>query len=85
MSTICMKIDPGMHIGLHLVFFGKSGVTAEVRIIVSAQSVIPFQPSRLRSFPTRRQELNTHTRAVQGPLFDRLYFWDDPFGHEGVR
>jgi hypothetical protein len=27
MSTICMKIDPGMHIGLHLVFFGKTGVT----------------------------------------------------------
>jgi hypothetical protein len=25
--TICMKLDPGMHIGLHLVFFGKIGVT----------------------------------------------------------
>jgi hypothetical protein len=24
-----MKIDPGMHIGLHLVFFGKTGVTAQ--------------------------------------------------------
>jgi hypothetical protein len=23
-----MKIDPGMHIGLHLVFFGKTGVTS---------------------------------------------------------
>jgi hypothetical protein len=22
-----MKLDPGMHIGLHLVFFGKLGVT----------------------------------------------------------
>jgi hypothetical protein len=22
-----MKLDPGMHIGLHLVFFGKAGVT----------------------------------------------------------
>jgi hypothetical protein len=22
-----MKIDPSMHIGLHLVFFGKTGVT----------------------------------------------------------
>jgi hypothetical protein len=22
-----MKLDPGMHIGLHLVFFGKTGVT----------------------------------------------------------
>jgi hypothetical protein len=24
-----MKLDPGMHIGMHLVFFGKSGVTLE--------------------------------------------------------
>jgi hypothetical protein len=23
-----MKFDPGMHIGLHLVFFGKTGVTS---------------------------------------------------------
>jgi hypothetical protein len=30
MSTICMKIDPGMHIGLHLVFFGKTGVTIDL-------------------------------------------------------
>jgi hypothetical protein len=29
MSIICMKVDPGMHIGLHLVFFGKTGVTTE--------------------------------------------------------
>jgi hypothetical protein len=25
-----MKIDPGMHIGLHLVFFEKTGVTSKV-------------------------------------------------------
>jgi hypothetical protein len=25
-----MKIDPGMHIGLHLVFFGKIGVTLPI-------------------------------------------------------
>jgi hypothetical protein len=25
--TICMKLDPSMHIRLHLVFFGKTGVT----------------------------------------------------------
>jgi hypothetical protein len=24
-----MKLDPGMHIGMHLVSFGKSGVTDE--------------------------------------------------------
>jgi hypothetical protein len=28
-----MKLDPGMHIGLHLVFFGKTGVTAGRRHI----------------------------------------------------
>jgi hypothetical protein len=27
--TICMKLDPGMHIGMHLVFFEKSGVKGE--------------------------------------------------------
>jgi hypothetical protein len=26
-----MKLDPGMHIGMHLVFFGKSGVTCAER------------------------------------------------------
>jgi hypothetical protein len=26
-----MKIDPGMHIGLHLVFFGKTGVTLPLK------------------------------------------------------
>jgi hypothetical protein len=25
MSTICMKLDPGMHIGMHLVCFSKTG------------------------------------------------------------
>jgi hypothetical protein len=29
--TICMKLDPGMHIGLHLIFFGKTGVTTKLR------------------------------------------------------
>jgi hypothetical protein len=27
MPTICMKLDPGMHIVMHLVFLGKTGVT----------------------------------------------------------
>jgi hypothetical protein len=26
MSTMCMEFDPSMHIDLHLVFFGKTGV-----------------------------------------------------------
>jgi hypothetical protein len=31
-----MKIDPGMHIGLHLVFFGKTGVTNDPEIALPA-------------------------------------------------
>jgi hypothetical protein len=27
-----MKLDPGMHIGLHLVFFGKTGVTQHIQM-----------------------------------------------------
>jgi hypothetical protein len=27
-----MKLDPGMHIGMHLVFFGKSGVTVQAPV-----------------------------------------------------
>jgi hypothetical protein len=37
MSTICMKIDPGMHIGLHLVFFGKIGVTSMSTRLLSSE------------------------------------------------
>jgi hypothetical protein len=32
-----MKLDPGMHIGLHLVFFGKTGVTPSSRIRIPEQ------------------------------------------------
>jgi hypothetical protein len=38
-----MKLDPGMHIGMHLVSFGKSGVT-----------LIQGQPRRRRALPLRR-------------------------------
>jgi hypothetical protein len=31
-----MKLDHGMHIGLHLVFFGKTGVTATDRGVTCA-------------------------------------------------
>jgi hypothetical protein len=40
MSTICMKIDPGMHIGLHLVFFGKTGVTLLRQHVTEASTYI---------------------------------------------
>jgi hypothetical protein len=36
-----MKIDPGMHIGLHLVFFGKTGVTSPFDTTINRQQA-PF-------------------------------------------
>jgi hypothetical protein len=39
MSAICMKLDPRMHIGLHLVFFGKTGVTLEDNLILGFLSL----------------------------------------------
>jgi hypothetical protein len=43
-----MKLDPGMHIGLHLVFFGKSGVTqspvaAQGRLLPAAEPRVPVR------------------------------------------
>jgi hypothetical protein len=35
-----MKLDPGMHIGLHLVFFGKSGVTSSCPNCISSYGEI---------------------------------------------
>jgi hypothetical protein len=34
-----MKLDPGMHIGLHLVFFGKTGVTANVNSVTLCRAL----------------------------------------------
>jgi hypothetical protein len=33
MSTICMKLDLDMHIGLHLVFFGKTSMTTDLVVM----------------------------------------------------
>jgi hypothetical protein len=38
-----MKLDPGMHIGLHLVFFGKSGVT---RCMLHAGRLLRWKTNR---------------------------------------
>jgi hypothetical protein len=40
-----MKLDPGMHIGMHLVFFGKSGVT----LWLSKHLVIMFRKEIFRN------------------------------------
>jgi hypothetical protein len=40
-----MKIDPGMHIGLHLVFFGKTGVTG-ILLATRTPWTAPYRPVR---------------------------------------
>jgi hypothetical protein len=42
-----MKLDPGMHIGMHLVFFGKSGVTMQ-NYTRSFSLRLYYQPELLR-------------------------------------
>jgi hypothetical protein len=37
-----MKIDPGMHIGLHLVFFGKTGMA--LALVVMPRLVLAICP-----------------------------------------
>jgi hypothetical protein len=34
MSTICMKLDPGIHIGMHLVCFSKTRCDMEFELEV---------------------------------------------------
>jgi hypothetical protein len=43
-----MKLDPGMHIGMHLVFFGKSGVTPPVPTIPNSK--VPNLNSKSEKF-----------------------------------
>jgi hypothetical protein len=50
-----MKLDPGMHIGLHLVFFGKSGVTWPMWFPQSTPPgffLIQIEPLSLAAAPT---------------------------------
>jgi hypothetical protein len=76
-----MKIDPGMHIGLHLVFFGKTGVTAwrepaGVRALngsvggAGAGEICPWEPSGeadlIRGGVQPSSEADL-TRGVPGP------------------
>jgi hypothetical protein len=38
-----MKLDPGMHIGMHLVFFGKAGVTADIKDVGGSTAASSFR------------------------------------------
>jgi hypothetical protein len=35
-----MKLDPGMHIIMHLVFFGKTGVTVLIYTLIASPGLI---------------------------------------------
>jgi hypothetical protein len=54
-----MKIDPDMHIGLHLVFFGKTGVTARA---ARRRSTRAWR----ESWPERRRRQGAEGPAVPG-------------------
>jgi hypothetical protein len=42
-----MKLDPGMHIGMHLVFFGKTGVTTIKPKIIQTMPTGPTDQEHL--------------------------------------
>jgi hypothetical protein len=73
-----MKLDPGMHIGLHLVSFGKSGVT-QGNVCVAAAQIEERGPGYSRSaassYYRSRSERPRQQRRSQGPL--------DPVAEEG--
>jgi hypothetical protein len=52
-----MKLDPGMHIGMHLVFFGKSGVTGHC---------IALHRSACKGVPQARQERRLVLQVPRG-------------------
>jgi hypothetical protein len=53
-----MKLDPVMHIGLHLVFFGKTGVTGE------AHRLVEVEKSRAAAESAVRRLIHP---AIEGP------------------
>jgi hypothetical protein len=66
-----MKLDPSMHIGLHLFFFGKIGVTSE--------------PASLRELgPASPVEVPAHTTSLPGGKTSALAFSTGPELHVGL-
>jgi hypothetical protein len=44
-----MKLDPGMNIGMHLVFFGKAGVIEAVHVLYHVENSQMYTTSTLSS------------------------------------
>jgi hypothetical protein len=68
-----MKLDPGMHIGLHLVFFGKSGVRDS--LLPSGPSA-PLLSGLLPKFPQLLPQLiAAHTSNKKIGALTAINFW----------
>jgi hypothetical protein len=66
-----MKLDPGMHIGMHLVFFGKSGVTPLLH-------PLSVGPTRFPLLPPHRYRCKIWGRGGE----DDVALWDPRVGKE---
>jgi hypothetical protein len=79
--TICMKLDPSMHIGLHLVFFGKTGVTDGNRDLLCSPTVttappmpflLPWDSGELTELPSPPAKSPASTPPSSNHCFPRL-------------
>jgi hypothetical protein len=83
-----MKIDPSMHIGLHLVFFGKTGVTKyhiiKIPLSKTTKSVDPFQSPLAQytdcSMPARRGIQIPVVRGKMSQPYANPHFFRLPAG-----
>jgi hypothetical protein len=62
-----MKLDPGMHIGLHLVFFGKTGVTGGVAVR-QAPELGPIQGDRVELYDLSFNAPSPSLRGTEGEV-----------------
>jgi hypothetical protein len=63
-----MKLDPGMHIGMHLVFFGKSGVTVaglEATVAGASRHVVNAIHLQKTALVDARLPTQEHARRVE--------------------
>jgi hypothetical protein len=59
-----MKLDPGMHIGMHLVFFGKSGVTIQKNGVIHFQTGAQQHKMSQNAVVPHTGRLGVSTRAA---------------------
>jgi hypothetical protein len=61
MSTICMKLDPSMHIGMHLVCFSKTGCDNTLRRV---RGVVLFALICSRGYKWMREGARSQVSVV---------------------